>query len=400
MKKIYLLLSLILAYATALSQSLSPVLIGSAGGQTDNATYQTSWSIGEAITATVEASSCTVTQGFQQGFSSPSITGLIDLCVSSGYYYYTTQAGMTAYTWTVSSGGTIIYGAGTNQVEIVWSTPGAKTVTVNYTNLWGYTPAVPTTLSITVKPLPDPAGTITGPNNVCAGTNGITYSIAPIVNAVTYAWTLPPGATITNGSETNVITVDFAGNASSGNIIVNGNNLCGNGASSPAYPITVKPQPPAPVISSIGNTLYSSATEGNQWYYNGTAIPGGTSQTLVAEYSGLYYDVVTINGCSSDISNVLDIIVTGIPMVNKENMKIYPVPNNGQFNIFITSTSFESYVINIYNCLGTMVYEERNIEINGSLDKVVDIRSVPDGIYTVIISNDQNRVVRKIVVRN
>ena len=39
-----------------------------------------------------------------------------------------------------------------------------------------------------------------------------------------------------------------------------------------------------------------------------------------------------------------------------------------------------------------------NIEVHGSLQKVIDLRPVPNGVYTVIFENSQNQVVKKIVV--
>ena len=47
---------------------------------------------------------------------------------------YTTQSGMTGYTWAVSSGGTITSGQGTNTVTVTWNTAGTQTVSVTYTN--------------------------------------------------------------------------------------------------------------------------------------------------------------------------------------------------------------------------------------------------------------------------
>lgn len=71
MKKIYVLILFLLAWANAFSQSVSPTLIGSGGDQTDNATYKTSWSIGEPITGIGMADNLMLTQGFHQGSFAP-----------------------------------------------------------------------------------------------------------------------------------------------------------------------------------------------------------------------------------------------------------------------------------------------------------------------------------------
>jgi len=71
MKKIYVLLTFLLTGATLLGQSVSPLLIGSGGGQTNNANYQVSWSVGEVVTGVGTNGNILLTQGFQQGSSIP-----------------------------------------------------------------------------------------------------------------------------------------------------------------------------------------------------------------------------------------------------------------------------------------------------------------------------------------
>ena len=79
MKKLIIFILIVLAYQATMGQSFSQQLVGSGGGQTDNPTYQTSWSVGEPITATAYAGSYTLTQGFHQGpsVSNPIWTGLL-----------------------------------------------------------------------------------------------------------------------------------------------------------------------------------------------------------------------------------------------------------------------------------------------------------------------------------
>jgi len=421
--------------------------------------------------------------------AAPIITGSTTVCVNSGYYNYTTEAGMTAYTWTISPGGVINFGGGTNVITVSWVATGAQWVKVNYTNTFGCQAYNPTQLNITVNPLPGPAGSITGTATVCGGATGVAYSVAAVAGASNYVWSLPAGASIASGANTNFITVNFATNASSGNITVYGNNICGNGAASPPFAVTVNPIPAAagnitgpasvcqcdaavvymvpaiagatsyiwtvpagativsgantnsitvdfcpaavsgnitvlgtnscgngtvspnfavtvhpipaaPVVTNTGYILYSSAPTGNQWYFEGTLIQGATAQTYDATLTGTgyYWSVVTLNGCSSDTSNHKLVITTGIDSHSSSTINIYPVPNDGRFNVFITTASSESFSISIYNSLGVKIYEETKVNVNGSLQKVIDLRPVPNGVYTVIFENSQNQVVKKIIV--
>lgn len=171
--------------------------------------------------------------------AAPVITGSNNMCVNSGYYYYSTQPGMNNYQWSVSPGATIIWGLGTPDLIVTWDQPGQQWVKVNYTNSSGCTAITPTQFNVTVNPLPGVAGTITGPTSVCAGSNGVAFSTTLISNAVTYVWSLPPGATIASGTGSNAITVDFSTSAQPGSITVYGNNLCGNGSVSPPLILSV-----------------------------------------------------------------------------------------------------------------------------------------------------------------
>jgi hypothetical protein len=162
-----------------------------------------------------------------------------------------------------------------------------------------------------------------------------------------------------------------------------------------ALPISI---PARPVVTNTGTTLHSSAPAGNQWYFEGTLITGATAQTYVATQDGYYWSVVTLLGCVSDSSNHKLILITGIGSHNSTAINLYPVPNDGRFNVSITTASNESFNISVYNNLGVKIYEEAKVEVNGSLQKVIDLRPVPNGVYTVIFENSLDKVVKKIVV--
>jgi hypothetical protein len=328
----------------------------------------------------------------------PTITGQTSMCVNSGYYYYLTEPGMQNYVWTVSSGGSINYGSGTNQIQVTWIGAGAQTVSVNYSNSAGCHAAAPAVLIVTVNPLPGQAGQVTGTATVCAGTNGVTYLVAPIQNTTYYVWTLLPNSVIASGAGSNSIAVNFDTNATTGNIFVYGNNICGNGPASPNFPVTVNPIPDAPIITSMGDTLVSNAATGNQWYFNDILLPGDTSQTWVAPYNGHYWDEVTLNGCASDTSNHVLIVLTGIISDPLSSLVVYPVPSDGRFNVILNTPFQKSFSVCVYNTLGINIFEETGLKPGNSLQYVIDLRQMPNGIYTMIFENNINQIVKKIVV--
>ncbi|MCX6280445.1 MAG: T9SS type A sorting domain-containing protein [Bacteroidetes bacterium] len=329
----------------------------------------------------------------------PTIQGATNLCVNSAQIEYFTQTGMGNYQWSIAPGGTITAGAGTYDILVTWTDPGSKWVSVNYTNAGGCAAASPTTLNVTVNPIPDPAGQISGSTAICVGTQNVPYQVSPIPNTIVYIWTLPANATIASGSGTNSITVDFAANASSGNITVNGNNTCGNGAASNLN-VILNPIPPTPVIMVSGHELISSSASGNQWFHNGTAVQGANAQTYHVPLSapGWYWTVVTLNNCASDTSNNEYIAGVGIGEKNDAGIAIYPVPNTGNFSISISSVSDITYKLDVYNNLGVKIYGDKSISVNGTKVTPVDLGPVPNGLYTIILRTNDNQVVRKILV--
>jgi len=69
----------------------------------------------------------------------PIITGPTPVCINSKGNIYSTQSGKTDYLWSISSGGTITAGEGTNSITVTWNSSGNQTVSVNYTNATGCT---------------------------------------------------------------------------------------------------------------------------------------------------------------------------------------------------------------------------------------------------------------------
>jgi PKD repeat protein len=82
---------------------------------------------------------------------------------------------------------------------------------------------------VTVRPYPERPSLITGDPIVCQGKT-YTYSVEAVNHAIGYVWDLPTGATIVSGSGTREIEVEYATDASSGELSVHAVNSCGDGA--------------------------------------------------------------------------------------------------------------------------------------------------------------------------
>jgi len=249
-------------------------------------------------------------------FPAGTITGLASVCQGQTGVSYTIAVipNASGYNWSLPIGATIASGANTNSITVDFSaTATSGTITVQGTNACGTgTPSA--SFAVTVNILPSGAGLISGQSVVCEGETGVVYSVSPILNATSYTWTLPVGATIVAGANSNVITVDFAIGSIDGNITVAGTNLCGNGLSSTPFPVTVNLLPtPAgqitgtPVVCQGQSGLsYSVQTIAGATGYNWT-LPAGasilagsnTSSILVAYSSGASSGFITVQGTNS-----------------------------------------------------------------------------------------------------
>ena len=329
------------------------------------------------------------------------ITGNPGVCVGSTGIQYVIPPILYAenYTWQLPEGAYIVSGAGSNSIVVTFSVSAVSgAITVYGENFCGAGRGSQP-FDVTVTPLPDDPGTISGNATVCQGESAATYSVPPITSATAYVWTIPAGAIILSGANTNIIRVLYSVTASSGNVNVYGSNICGEGNISGNYPVTVNEIPSTPEITILGDLLQSSASEGNQWYLNGSAIPGATRQEYHVTQDGRYWSVVTIGGCHSDTSNNIDVLLTGTKEMEESVFQVYPVPNDGQFTVRFSDPDKSNLKIQVYNNLGIVVFEKNKIQWDVNSAYLVDLGSVPAGTYAVILQNDKFHFMKNMFIK-
>jgi hypothetical protein len=327
------------------------------------------------------------------------ITGTATVCAGATGIAYSVAAvsGATGYSWTLPAGTSITSGAGTNSITVNFgSTAVSGNILVAAQNTCGDGPSSPA-FAVTVNQMPLAAGTITGISTVCQGSTGVAYSVASISGATTYNWTVPAGASIVSGANTTSITVDFSLSASSGNVTVSGVNTCGTGTPS-TMAVTVNTKPATPVITQNVNVLTSDAPTGNQWYRDGDIIAGAVSQTYTILEDGTYTDVVTMNGCSSDVSNSIVVLHTGIENPDINSVNIYPNPTTGAFWLSINSPGTAVFEMQVLNSFGAVVYKKDNLEVSGTFKQFFDLHELSAGMYTLVLRSDTQQITKKIVI--
>lgn len=146
-----------------------------------------------------------------------------------------------------------------------------------------------------------------------------------------------------------------------------------------------------PTITQAGSTLSSSSGTGNQWYFNGTLIPGATGQDHVATADGNYTVEVTIGACSA-LSSPYIYTTTGISVATTNtDILLYPNPNTGTFiltGVSLTETTF----LSIYNALGIVV-AVIELQASGSGTQEVKFNDLTNGVYFIVLYDKNARVI-------
>ena len=288
----------------------------SAGGTATDNTATITWTAAGAQTVSVNytngtgctAAGPTVKPVTVNPLPVPTITGPASACITSTTNVYSTEPGMGGYTWTVSAGGLITAGAGTNSVTVTWNTAGAQSVNVNYTNLNGCTAAAATVYPVTVNPLP--VITVAGPATPCVNSTGNVYTTEAGMSG--YVWNVSAGGVITaggTGNETVTVTWTTTGAQT---VSVNYINLNGcTAASAKVYNVTVNPLPvptitgaAAACVTSTGNVYFTEAgMSGYLWTVSagGTITAGAGTNSITVDWNTAGAQTVSVNYTNANL---------------------------------------------------------------------------------------------------
>lgn len=286
----------------------------------------------------------------------------------------------TAWEWTFP-GGT----PGTSNLQnpiITYNTPGTyHNVTLKVWNASG-NDSITKYSYIAVSPQVIPTISLNNNDSICQGQNVLlTSSVGNL-----YTWHPTNASSFTQNVNT------------TGTFSVTVTDVFGCAMTSDSVHITVFPLPATPVITQIGDTLYSSSSTDNQWYYNGSLIGGATGQSHVITAPGNYYTVVTVDssGCSAT-SNTL----VGITEENGAGvgLSIYPNPSEGSSVLTLVSDHVTEPLIRITDVLGKLVYENKLQPFSGKQEIRIDLSNNESGVYLLRVITDKGTVTRKMIVK-
>lgn len=310
----------------------------------------------------------------------PTVTTSGNIAFCTGGFGMLNSSGGVVYSWSPASGL-----SNANISNPVASPSSTTTYTVTVTD--GNGCSASDFLTVTVNSLPSAnAGSDV---SICVGDS----TILNASGGGTYLWS--PSSGLNNPSSNSPVASPSASTL----YIVTVTNTNGCSSEDSVF-VTVNSSPAAPTISQTGNVLTSTAGVTYQWYYNSVAVSGATSQSYTVAQNGIYSVCITdANGCSA-CSAPYNMTTIGVAesFFSNGSINVFPNPNNGYFLLEINSSSDDEYTIEIMNAFGQIVHSEEWAEFYGMYVKQIDIREFGTGVYSLVVKNQRNIVVNKLVV--
>lgn len=172
-----------------------------------------------------------------------------------------------------------------------------------------------------------------------------------------------------------------------------------NGCSSTfSFTINTLALPSVPTFTVASNTLTVDNTySGYQWRLEGADIPGATNQTYVIEESGSYSVLVTGNNDCVNNSTETSVIFTSIAVIpSLSEFQISPSPFEKELLINIAVYKSTNMAIEIVDQGGKLIFQ-KELRVSGKHSEIINLETLPAGIYFTHLIATEGRVIRKIV---
>lgn len=148
-----------------------------------------------------------------------------------------------------------------------------------------------------------------------------------------------------------------------------------------------------PIITSsnpigVYPILTSSASQGNQWYFNGNPIENATGTSVEAIFSGAYKVQVKVDDCTSSFSDELAVLITG-DIQKRSPITVYPNPSRD--HIFIYGLDQQPKEVYMINAVGKQKILQLLPEHN---QYQADISDIATGTYVIklVFSNTMHHL--------
>jgi ELWxxDGT repeat protein len=167
----------------------------------------------------------------------------------------------------------------------------------------------------------------------------------------------------------------------------------GNGAfkeTATGQTICINPKKPLLTVSHVNagsTTLQSSSTEGTRWYLDSNSLPDQTASTANVTQDGIYTIDISIDGCVSEISDPLAVVIAGLE--DEFTGAIYPNPAKDKLFIQWKGNSVS---LSVVDTKGSTHY-------NGSFTNCTELNvsNLPAGFYILKLTTSGQQVIRKFI---
>lgn len=151
---------------------------------------------------------------------------------------------------------------------------------------------------------------------------------------------------------------------------------------------------PVPTVQVSGNVVISSEAASYQWLENGNPLPGATEQELETPYDGNYQVLVTdANGCSG-LSEVVQVITTGIATSASVGFTAWPSPVRDVLQVGLPTSLVPGAMLDVYDASGALLIQQA---VGARSTTMLNVEALAPGTYLLQLRNGAERHMQRFV---
>lgn len=309
-------------------------------------------------------------------------------CLRAQQAYSITNQDAYSYEWKLLGGGQLAVNR--NRVTVTVTTPGTYTLTVRALDECGVSDVKAIQLPVRARPATPTWDTQA--LSPCPATS-VSYSVRP-VDQLGYDWRIDDSLLVSSRSNTIGITWPRPGARTYVLSVAGNDGFCSSDPVSST--VMVKSLPEKPLVFQSGSgELQTNFTGQVQWTFRGQPILGATSQQYTANQGTGFYAVRAINECGYTRSDSVLLVITALENGLENKVTVYPNPTQARLSIDITYPRTKTLPLTLTTLSGQLVMSRSLAP--GTLRDEIDISRLPTATYLLIVGDDKQKAVYKII---